>query len=191
MGKLEVVCVTANAGKWAVMQGTLGDLLELRQVPVETPEIQSLDVEEIALFSARWAARELGKSVLKSDVGYYVAALGGFPGPLVKWINQTLVSEQILAMMAGVEDRRVVLREALAYAEPDGFAMVATVERPGIVSREVYPLEPVTNSVFDRIMVEDALGKPFIATTMEERVAYWIRVHREVYRGLGRRILAR
>ena len=88
--------------------------LSLEQADLDIPEIQSLDVAEVARASTEFASSNLNGIIIKSDVGYYFEALQGFPGPLIKWINQTLSASDLMALMHGKTNRRVVLRECLA-----------------------------------------------------------------------------
>lgn len=92
--------------------------MKLVQKKLETPEIQSESVEEIATFSARWAADTLKKSVVVSDGGCYVEALNGFPGPFIKYINKWLSANGLLGLMRSEKNRRVAWRDCLAYCEP-------------------------------------------------------------------------
>jgi XTP/dITP diphosphohydrolase len=85
---------------------------------IETPEIQSLQVEDVAAFSAYFAASTLDKPVIVTDAGFYIEALNGFPGPLVKHINETLSSAELLNLMKEHENRTVTIKECLAYCAP-------------------------------------------------------------------------
>lgn len=85
---------------------------------MDTPEIQSESVEEIAAFSARWAADTLKKQVVVSDGGCYIEALNGFPGPFIKYINKWFSAEDMLNLMKNKKNRRVVWKDCLAYCEP-------------------------------------------------------------------------
>lgn len=191
MNKPKICCVTGNKGKWLIVEHVLGDMFELVQEPLDTPEIQSMDVEDVALFSARWAARELRAPVFKIDVGYEVAALNGFPGPFVKWINQMLTAENILAMMAGRSDRSIRILSALAYAEPDGFCRVKTHVRHGVILEDVSACETPWRSVFDRIVLEDGMTQRFADIPFDRQIAFLIESCREEYRAFGTEISAR
>lgn len=82
--------ITGNAYKFQIAQEALaGDGIELIQKELETPEIQSISIEEIASFSANWASNLLKESVIVSDAGYYIEAFNGFPGPFIKYINKS------------------------------------------------------------------------------------------------------
>lgn len=103
--------MTGNKYKFEIAQKVLENSnVELIQQKIETPEIQSSDVEEIASYSAKFAAEKLGKPVALTDAGWYINALNGFPGLFIKYINQWLTSDEILKLMEGKSDRSVLLK---------------------------------------------------------------------------------
>lgn len=117
--KKEIIFVTGNKYKFQVAQKSLrGGDLRLVQKKLEIPEIQSESVEEIAMFSARWAADRLKKPVVVSDGGCYIEALNGFPGPFIKYINKWLTANGLLSLMRNEKNRQVVWRDCLAFCEP-------------------------------------------------------------------------
>ena len=117
----EVIMVTGNLGKWEIAKEIFEKYeVNLSQEKIDTPEIQSENVEEVSKYSAEYAAKLLNKPVIKSDVGYYINALGGFPGPFLKYINGMLDSEDIINMMKNKTDRTIFLKECLTFATPTG-----------------------------------------------------------------------
>jgi len=111
--------ITGNNLKFQIAQKELSDVgAELIQKELNTPEIQSMSIEEIASFSAQWASDLLKEQVIVSDVGYYIEALNGFPGPFIKYINEWLSADDILRLMTGKENRKVIVKDCLAYCEP-------------------------------------------------------------------------
>ena len=115
----EIIFVTGNNLKFEVAQKSLKPYeIELIQQKLETPEIQSTDVGEVASYSAKWACEQLKKPVVVTDGGYYIKALNGFPGPFIKFINKWLTSSDILKLMEGKNDRGIEVRDALGYCEP-------------------------------------------------------------------------
>jgi len=116
----DVHFLTGNKGKWQIAANVFARYgVTLAQLDIDVPEIQSLDVAEVASAAVQAAAHPSG-IIVKSDVGYYFEALNGFPGPLIKFINKSLAAEDILALMSGKTNRRVELRECLACRMPDG-----------------------------------------------------------------------
>ena len=96
----KVTMITGNMGKWKIASDIFKKYnVELEHIKMDTPEIQSHDVEEVSKYSAEYASNKLNIPVIKSDVGYYIDELGGFPGPFLRYINDMLESEDILKMM--------------------------------------------------------------------------------------------
>jgi len=76
--------VTSSEHKHREVQEILGVALE--RVPLDLPEPQGLDVLEVAREKARLAQAALRRPVLVEDTALELAALGGFPGPLIRWL---------------------------------------------------------------------------------------------------------
>ena len=88
---LDLIFITGNQKKLDQAREKIqGYPINLIGTKLETPEIQDTNVEIIAGYSAQYAANKLGKPVVKTDAGYYIEALNGFPGPFIKYINQWL-----------------------------------------------------------------------------------------------------
>ena len=80
----DLVFVTSNLGKLREAEAVLGHALDHHGL--DLPELQSLDLEEIVRGKASMAWQRLERPVLVEDTGLELAGLGGFPGPLVKWL---------------------------------------------------------------------------------------------------------
>ena len=110
----KIIIGTGNIGKYNIANNIFKEKgLNLMQEKIETPEIQSYNVEDVSAYSALYASKTLNKPVIKSDVGYFISALNGFPGPFVKYINGMLSSEEILKLMENKVDRTIILKECL------------------------------------------------------------------------------
>lgn len=117
----EVVFVTTRKIKFKIAQRNLEKFgIRVKQVKLETPEIQNWDVRKIAGYSATWAAKKLKKPVLVQDSGLEILALNGFPGPFAKYAEQTLGAKGILKLLKGVKNRQAVWTDAIAYCKPNG-----------------------------------------------------------------------
>lgn len=167
---MKVAFVTGNQGKWEIARDIFAKYgVDLTQAKMETPEIQSLDVKEVALYSARYAAQKLQKPVIKSDVGYYITALNNFPGPFIKYVNQTLTSQDLLRLMVGKENRSMIIRECLAFAHPNGFHHLFIHEQNTILAKE----EEGNGSSIDKIMILDGFSKTRGASDPKEVAEFW------------------
>lgn len=142
--------------------------IELVNQKIETPEIQSLDVKEVAEYSAKYAASKLNTPIMKMDCGYYLEALGGFPGPLVKYFQNAISSEDLLKLIEG-KSRKVIVRECLSYCEPNKEPVSFVAEIEATMS----PTPMGSGSVFDKLIVYDGFDLPQSACDYDRIVTYW------------------
>ena len=166
----EIVMVTGNGGKYKVANDIfIKKGLNLIQEKIETPEIQSYNVEDVSAYSALFAAKELDSPVVKSDVGYFIPALNGFPGPFVKYINGMLSSEEILKMMENKIDRTIILKECLTFATPTGEIKQFINEEKASIALKAHGI----GSAFDRIVVFEGQELPKSMNTDEENLEHF------------------
>lgn len=166
----KVTFLTGNKGKWEIAKSIFANYdIELLQDKIETPEIQTLSVEEVARFSVTYAAEKTGLSVMKSDVGHYIPAIGGFPGPFIKYFNQTLTPEDVLALMYGKQDRRVILRECLAYAEPNQEPVTFISEQHAVIANS----PEGEGSTIDKLLILEGFARPKGTYSAEVMFEHW------------------
>lgn len=84
-------------------------------VLLDIDEIQGEDPELIVRDKVKRAYDSLGLPVVVSDDTWDIPALNGFPGPYMKSINHWFKPEDFLRLMEGIEDRRIILHQYLAY----------------------------------------------------------------------------
>jgi non-canonical purine NTP pyrophosphatase (RdgB/HAM1 family) len=118
---VEALFVTGNHNKAREAAEILG--VELRSIALDLPEMQDLDVAQVAAVKAA-AAREAldapDSPILVEDSGLAVEAWNGLPGALTKWFLASVGNEGILRMLSEEEDRsaRAVCAVAIAFMEP-------------------------------------------------------------------------
>lgn len=110
------VLVTGNADKAAEAERILGFRPPLE--PIDLPEIQSLDLLAVLAAKGDAAWHHLGRPLVVEETGFELAAMDGFPGPLIKW------------MLAAVGPRGVA-RTAHALGDPHATAHCALLYRDG------------------------------------------------------------
>lgn len=111
------VLVTGNPGKIAEARTALGR--DLETVEIDLPEIQSLDYREVLQAKAEEAWRRIGRPLVVEEAGLDLAALNGFPGPLVKWMLGAVGPEGIARTAAALGDLRASARCFLLYKDGD------------------------------------------------------------------------
>ncbi|MEW6337216.1 MAG: non-canonical purine NTP pyrophosphatase [Acidobacteriota bacterium] len=103
-----LVFVTSSEHKHREAQAILGVPIERESIDLVEP--QGLDVLEVARTKARLAFGRLGRPVLVEDTSLELAALGGFPGPLVRWLLESAGPAAIARLLDGFADRCATAR---------------------------------------------------------------------------------
>lgn len=110
--------VSSNAGKAREVEAIIGFPIE--RLELDLPEIQALDVAEVARYKAELAFAHAGRPVIVEDTGLVIDALGGLPGALVRWFLQTVGPAGICAMLPADGPRTARARTAVALCDEAG-----------------------------------------------------------------------
>jgi non-canonical purine NTP pyrophosphatase (RdgB/HAM1 family) len=116
------VLVTSNESKWAEAQRIVGHPLE--RLVLELPELQADTTTEVAIHKARAAFAAVSRPVIVEDAGLELAALGGFPGPFIKFWEKLGGLGSICLAANGLKDRRAEAVCVLALCNADGVQVV-------------------------------------------------------------------
>jgi XTP/dITP diphosphohydrolase len=136
--KLVVTLVTNNQYKIDSMKKALeprGFQLEVENFYV--PEIQADNCEEVARFSAEYAANKCGKQVVKIDSGIFIDALNGLPGIYASQFQKKLGPEKVLKLMEGETNRKAKIIQAVGYCEPGKAPIVFSGGIEGTIAEEI------------------------------------------------------
>ena len=166
--KIKINYVTGNKGKVELANLIYKDLgFEIYQYNMETPEIQSSECEDVASFSAEYAANILGEPVMKNDSGLFIEALNGFPGVYAKYAEETLKAEGFIRLMEGIENRRCYWVEALAYCEPKKEPIVFVSKTYGYISKDIRKFRGYD---YDYIFIPEGDTRTFSEMSEEEQL---------------------
>jgi XTP/dITP diphosphohydrolase len=155
--------VTSNAGKAAEVAAFFGGLLEVDHVVLDVPEHRSNDISEIAREKARYAFRQLKTPLIVDDTGFFINALGGFPGPYAAYVLYTIGNAGILKLMEGISNRNARFTTGIAYADEQGI-QVFTGTLEGIIA-----LFPRGNNGFGYDPIFETGKKTLAEHSMEEK----------------------
>ncbi|HVS01424.1 MAG TPA: non-canonical purine NTP pyrophosphatase [Thermoanaerobaculia bacterium] len=109
--------VTGNPDKRREAEAALGHAVAV--AAMDLPEIQSLDLLQVLDAKGEEAWKRLQRPLVVEETGLELAALGGFPGPLVKWMLATIGAEGIAGLALALGETRAVARCALLYRDRD------------------------------------------------------------------------
>ncbi|MFW9957753.1 MAG: XTP/dITP diphosphatase [Candidatus Odinarchaeota archaeon] len=118
MSRDRIVLVTQNKHKLAELK----PLFDEFNVPFDTTdleklEIQSQDVEDIALTAAKHAHGILNRPVVVDDTGFFVSVLNDFPGSYAAYVLETIGYQGILRLIEGASDRSARFVTAVAFCD--------------------------------------------------------------------------
>jgi XTP/dITP diphosphohydrolase len=126
---VKIIMVTSNADKAAEVAVFFRGLLEVDHVAFEIPEFRSDNVGEIAREKARFAYRQLKKPLIVDDTGFFIDALGGFPGSYASYVQNTIGNQGILTLMKEQANRIARFTTAISFADHSGiYLFTGTLE---------------------------------------------------------------
>lgn len=166
--KRSVYFATSNRSKYAeavLLARRFG--VQLEHLNIAKQEIQADKLTEIASHASLQAALSKRRSVVSEDAGFFVDALGGFPGPYSAYVFRKIGAAGVLKLMQDATDREASFMAAVAYCEPG--------ERPrcftGVVKGTVSGHPRGTRGFgFDPIFIPFAGdGRTFAEMTTEEK----------------------
>lgn len=126
-----MILVTSNENKWREACRILGR--EIERASLDLPEIQAATTSEVALTKARAAAGMLDAPAIVEDTGVELVALGGFPGPFIKFWETLGGLESICRALDGLGDRSAVAVCALGVCS-SGVAYVVEGRLRGTIA---------------------------------------------------------
>jgi len=115
-----VVFVTGNAKKLEEVTSILGPHVPFKLVnqKIDLPELQG-EIDEICKIKCREAARIIKGPVIVEDTCLCFKALGGLPGPYIKWFLDKIGPDGLHRMLMGWEDKSATAVCTMAYTESE------------------------------------------------------------------------
>jgi len=141
-------------------------ILDIKILSVDLPEIQEVNTEAIAKEKALLGAQLANGPCVVEDTSLQFTALGGMPGPYIKWFQQSLGSEGLYKILNAYEDKSATAVCTLAFCPyPHADTVLFTGSTRGKI---VKPVEG-RNFGWDSIFVPDGKTQPFSTMTIEEK----------------------
>jgi XTP/dITP diphosphohydrolase len=111
-----LVFASTNQNKFREVQSILaGHGISVDFAQINSVEIQSDSLEEIAREKAKSAFLQVGRPVIVEDDGLFIDSLKGFPGQYSSHAFKTIGNEGILKLLSGLPDRRASFRSLIAF----------------------------------------------------------------------------
>ena len=100
--------VTGNPNKVREAERITG--CEIASLEIDLPEIQSMNLEHVLRAKGEEAWRRAGRPVIVEETGLELPAMNGFPGPMVKWMIDSIGPEGLAEAAIRLGDPRAVAR---------------------------------------------------------------------------------
>ncbi|MBA3724796.1 MAG: non-canonical purine NTP pyrophosphatase [Candidatus Levybacteria bacterium] len=156
--------ISSNEAKVKEAQLILGFPVEVTSL--DLLEIQGNDIVEIVRAKALEAFKQINEPVIVDDVGFYISAWNGFPGPLVKWLLKSGGSALILKMLLNETDRKAEFVSAIGFH--DGNEIHTFIGKvSGTIAHQ--PRSTRKAPELETIFVPDGYKKTYAEMTLEEK----------------------
>jgi XTP/dITP diphosphohydrolase len=162
---MKLYFVSGNEGKIKEAEAILEMPIEIAKIDLD--EIQEMDIEKIVQKKAAAAFEIVKKPLIVDDAGLYIDTWKGFPGPFVKFINQTGGNELLLQMMQAETNRKAYFKTAIGFHDGN-FIHTFTGEVQGEIAMEKRGNE---GWGYDPIFIVEDKNKTFAEMTAGEKNA--------------------
>jgi len=170
--------VSTNRGKAKVLaECVAGTGYEIERLELPIIEPQGSTVEAVALDKARQAFSMLEEPLVVEDSGLCVDALAGFPGPVTKYMLETIGVAGLLRLASGPASRSCRFVGALVFVDADGEThtfldkqAVGTLALEPDGTRSAEAWSPLWS-----IFIPEGASSPLSALPPAERDALWAR----------------
>jgi len=113
-------------------------MVDLRMLNVDLPEIQEINTEAIAKEKALLGAQLANGPCVVEDTSLQFSALGGMPGPYIKWFQGSLGCEGLYNILYAYEDKSATAVCTLAFCPyPHADPVLFTGETKGTIVKPV------------------------------------------------------
>ena len=115
---MNLTLITSNENKIREFKLLLEPEIKVEPLKLAYPELRSDDPAEIVEMAAMQLAYKLERPVIVEDSGFFVDALGGFPGTCTAYVSKRIGNKGLLKIMKSVKNRKCWYKSAIGYCEP-------------------------------------------------------------------------
>ena len=171
MSSIEISFVTTNERKFSILSGLLVQHnIKLTHKKLETPEIQDEDLSKVAKFSADWAAKKIGETILVNDFGYGIEGINGFPGAFSKYVLKWFNQNDWLRLLKGLENRTMTITWAYALGFPDKEPVSIQFSSGGKLLN--IPGKEGLNTLH-QLFIPEGFDRPFSELSQSDQDMFW------------------
>lgn len=153
--------ITGNEGKLNEARQILGDVESL---DIDLAEIQEIDAQLIIEAKLKEAEKVQQGEFIVEDTSLYLDALGGLPGPLIKWFMKTIGNEGLFNIASSLGNYKAQAKTIVGYSDETG--QIKFFE--GVIDGQIS--EPKGQGFgWDPVFKPEGFNKTFGEMTQEEK----------------------
>lgn len=160
---MRIPFVTSNKNKYQEAREIVGRRLVRKEL--ETEEIQSVDVEKVVLHKLNEAHRKLKGPLVVEDTGLHLDALRGFPGALIKHMENSMGVEEIPRLLSYYGNFNAAAETAIGFHDGKKAMLFVSVTRGKIVRKP----RGSRGFGFDSIFVPEGSKKTLAQMSVHEK----------------------
>lgn len=163
----EVYFATSNAEKFREIKSlALRHGVKVRRLNFKAIEIQSENLEKIALTSLKNVLDNYHLPVFVEDSGLFISSLKGFPGPYSSYAYKTIGFNGILKLMVNIKNRKAHFLSVIAFGSPEVTPKVFRGKVEGVI---VSKPRGKHGFGFDPVFKPKSSRKTFAEMSIEEK----------------------
>ena len=163
---MNITFITGSSRKFQEIDAIVASSsVSLVQLTVDLTQIQELDARKIIEAKLHEAFKHTTGPCMVEDMSLYLDALGGLPGPLIKWFLSSLGDTGLADIAAKLGDTKATAKTIIGYAESKDAVHFFEGE---VVGRVVAP-RVKEGFGWDLIFVPEGYRKTFAEMTQEEK----------------------
>ncbi|KAI0658645.1 Maf/Ham1 [Cubamyces menziesii] len=163
---MKITFVTGNAGKLREVRQILGAAnIEVDSQELDIPEVQGT-TQEVAIAKCRRAAELLGGPCITEDTALCFEALGGLPGPYIKYFLKALGHDGLNKLLVGFPTNAAWALCTFAYSAGPGSEPILF---EGRTDGRIVPARGDGNFGWDPCFEAEGTGKTYAEMASEEK----------------------
>ncbi|XP_041973050.1 inosine triphosphate pyrophosphatase [Aricia agestis] len=160
--------VTGNIKKLEEVRAILGTTFPFEVIShkLDLPELQG-EIDEVSIKKCQEASLRLKKPVFIEDTCLCFNALGGLPGPYIKWFLEKLKPEGLNKLLTGWEDKSAEAVCTFAYSSGEPNSEVLLFK--GITKGTIVPPRGSRDFGWDCVFQPEGYNKTYGELSKEEK----------------------
>jgi non-canonical purine NTP pyrophosphatase (RdgB/HAM1 family) len=153
--------ITGNKGKLQEAKQILG---EVESLDLDLVEIQEIDPQAVISAKLKEAEKHEAGEFIVEDTSLYLDALGGLPGPLIKWFMKTVGNNGLYEIAEKLGNNKAEAKTLVGYSDKQGNMEFFE----GSISGKI--VSPKGEGFgWDPVFQPEGYNKTFVEMTQEEK----------------------